>query len=395
MADSIKLYIPIAPMSSEDFAACNFQFEAMRGFNNRIDRDPFYRWVHVKSPLTGAGYKVISVLSSDRKRLAGYVISVNVPACTIGHNYLLVNGVPRAADLAYRLLVHWLLSEGATPKAVQALQFEKAKLNSVTLTYLLLCASLADAHAARYEFARHAESLHNTKLKGLQAAFSVGPADKATSYIKKRNYTISAYVKDGPVEGAFADFPTLEDEAVVRAEAGFYLRVEIELHGACLAAHGLESVNRWVLAAVRRNPYEQAFSLIRKEMQLDANLRQRAPKEQAISDLREPDQSFLRWHLSGEDVRQHPLVLSKETVHKQNGYFSAIKQRFLKKMKIDISLEWVKQSTHLSPRLNELVVYAGDYEPELHLADKVYSRVSAPVCIEQMDKRIAELTSKI
>lgn len=391
MADSIKLYVPIAPMSSEDFLACSFPFEAMRGFNHRIDRDPFYRWVNVKSPLTGAGYKVISVMSSDRYRLAGYQISVNIPACTVGHNYLLVNGVPYAAKLAFQLLSHWLLTEGATPKAMQALQFEKAKLNSVTVTYLLLCDSVEDAHAARREVAQHSEALHNTKSKGPQRAFSVGPAEKATSYIKKRNYTISAYIKDGSVKGAFVDFPTLEDEALVRAEAEFYLRVEVELYGAWLAAHGLDSVGCWTLVDGKKNPYEKVFQLIRKEMGLDANLRQRAPKEQAISQMREPDQSFLRWHLSGMDVRNHPLVLAKETVHEQNSYFSAIKQRLLKKMKIDISLEWVKQSKNLSPRLNELLVYSGDYDPEVHLVEKIYSRVSAPKCFKRLDEIIATL----
>lgn len=393
MADSIKLFVPISPMSSEDFVTCRFPFEAMRGFNHRLDHDPFYRWVNVKSPLTGAGYKVISVMSSDRHRLAGYYISVNIPACTIGHNYLLVNGVPFAAKLAFRLLSHWLLAEGATPKAVHSLQFEKAKLNSVTVTYLLLCDSVEDAHAARREVAQHSEALHNAKSRGLQPAFSVGPAEKATTYIKKRNYTISAYVKDGSVEGAFVDFPTLEDEALIRAEAGFYLRVEVELYGVWLAAHGLDSVDRWVLTDGKQNPYEQVFQLIRKEMRLDANLRQRAPKEQAISEMREPDQSFLRWHLSGIDVRNHPLVLAKETLHEQNSYFSAIKQRLLKKMKIDISLEWAKQSKHLSPRLNELLVYTGDYEPEVHFAEKVYSRVSALKCCEMLDGLIATLIS--
>lgn len=385
MADSIKLYVPIAPMSSEDFVACSFPFEAMQGFNHRIDRDPFYRWVKVKSPLTGAGFKVISVMSSDHHRLAGYQISVNIPACAVGHNYLLVNGVPYASKLAFLLLSHWLLTEGATPKAVQALQFEKAKLKSVTVTYLLLCDSVEDAHAARREFAQHSEALHNAKSKGPQPAFSVGPAEKATSYIKKRNYTISSYVKDGSVEGAFVDFPTLEDEALIRTEAGFYLRVEVELYGVWLASHGLDSADRWLLGDGKKNSYERVFQLIRNEMRLDANLRQRAPKEQAISQMREPDQSFLRWHLSGMDVRNHPLVLAKETVHEQNSYFSAIKQRLLKKMKIDISLEWEKQSKHLSHRLIKLLFYTGDYEPELQFAEKVYSRVSAPKCCEILD----------
>ena len=394
MADSITLYIPIAPMSSEDFVACNFAYEAMRGFNHRIERAPFFRWVTIRSPLTGAGFKVISVMSSDRQRLNGYLISVNVPACTVGHNYLLVNGVPFAAKLAYQLLVHWLVTEGATEKAVQALQFEKARLQSVTLTYLLMCSNLADSHDARREFACHSEALHNTRLGGKPRAFSVGPSDKATSYIKTRKYTICAYVKDGPVEGSFADFATLEDEVILRTEAEFYLRSEIELHGAWLSAHGLDTVDRWVLRNERKNPYEEAFQLIRKEMRLDENLRQRAPKEQAIAKMSEPDQSFLRWHLMGGDVPNHPLVLAKESVHERNSYFSAIKRRLLKKMKTDISLEWEKQSNKLSPRLNNLFAYAGDYEPEGLLAGKVYSRVTAPVCVERINALISEMIQK-
>lgn len=394
MADSVAIYFPIPRMSREDSEACNFQYEAMRGFNNKTAHKPFYRWIHLKSPLSGAGYKVISVLSHDRQRLAGYLVSVNVPACTIGHNYLLVNGVPFAAKIAHQLLIHWLLTEGATQKAVHALQFQKAQLNSVTLTYLMYCVSRDDAQAARLEFARHSEAVQNKKVKGKPPAFSVGTSGKSTSYIKKRDYAISAYVKDGPVEGAFADFPTLADEAVVRTEAVRYLRVEIELHGVWLAANGLDSVDRWVLENNEQNPYEQAFKLIRKELRLDDGLRRRAPKEEAICELREPDQTFVRWHLAGKDVRHHPLVMEKETVQEQNSYFSAIKQRLMKKLKIDISIGWVKQSKHLSDRLAALIAYTGDYAPPPHLADKVYSRASAPACVEKLEALIDKMIAK-
>lgn len=394
MADSITLFVPIAPMDGKDFVACNFAYQAMQRLSHRASGDPFPSWVTAKSPLTGASYKIFSVISADRQRLKGYLISVNIPACAVGHNYLLVNGVPFAAKLAYRLLVYWLLTEGGTEKAVRALQFEKAQVNSITLTYLLMCDNLSDSHAARREFASHSEAIQNKKSKGKAPAFSVGAAEKATSYIKTRQYTISAYVKDGPVEEAFVDFPTLNDEAVIRTEAEFYLRIEVQLHGSWLSAHGLDTVERWVLRIGAKNPYEKGFQLIRKEMRLNENLRQRAPKEQTIAEMREPDQSYLRWHLKGGDVRRHPSVLAKGTLHEQNAYFSAIKLRLLNKVKTDISLKWERQSKDLSPRLNELIKYTGEYEPEIHLGEKIYSRVTAPKCIEKLDALIAELISK-
>ena len=394
MADSIKLFIPIAPMSIEEYRRCKFPFEAMQGFNRDKQHDPFFRWETVVSPLTGAKYKVKSVLAEDGLRLKGYLVKMNVPASVIGHNYLLTNGVPFACKLAYLLLSYSLRKQGATEEGMMALQFEKARLMWVTLTYLFMCSHLEDSHEARREFARHSEALYNKKGVTKRPAFSVGPADKATSYIRTRHHVISAYVKDGYVEGAYVDFESLKDEPAIRSEAEFYLRVEVELQGSWLAMKGLDKIDNWVLGNGRRNQYEVGVEMIRTGLRLDEGLRKRAPKEEFICSMAEPDQTILRSHLNGGDARKHWLILAKDTTHQQNVYYSAIKNRLLKKVKVDISIEWAKQSEHLSPRLAELIRYTGDYEPPMELAEKVYSRASAPERIAKMESLMAELLRK-
>ena len=391
MADSIKLFIPIAPMSIEEYRRCKFPFEAMQGFNRDKQHDPFFRWETVVSPLTGAKYKVKSVLAEDGLRLKGYLVKMNVPACVIGHNYLLVNGVPFACKLAYLLLRYSLLKQGATEDGMKALQFEKARLMSVTLTYLFMCSHLEVSHEARREFAHHSEALYNKNGVTKRPAFSVGPADKATSYIRTRPYVICAYVKDGYVDGAFVDFESLKDEPAIRTEAEFYLRVEVEFSGSWLAMKGLDSIDNWVLGNGKRNPYEAGVELIRAGMRLDEGLRRRAPKEEFLRNMAEPDQTVLRYHLNGGDVRKHPIILAKANIHAQNVYYSAVKNRLLKKVKVDVSIEWAKQSEQLSPRLAELIRYTGDYEPPIELAEKVYSRESAPARIAKMVALIEEL----
>ena len=394
MADSITIFIPIAPAPIEEYRSWNLPFEAMQGFNRDVQHKFFFRWETVVSPLTGAKYKVKCVLAEDGLRLKGYIVKVNIPACVIGHNYLLVNGVPFACRFAYRLLTHSLLTQGATEEGVKALQFEKARLMLATLTYLLMCSHLADSHEARREFARHSETLYNKKGVTKRPAFSVGSADKATSYIRTRHHVICAYVKDGYVEGAYVDFESLRDEPAIRTEAQFYLRVEVELQGSWLAMKGLDKIDNWVLGNGRRNQYEVGVELIRTELRLDEGLRKRAPKEAFILSMAEPDQTILRSHLAGGDARKHWLILTKDTTHQQNVYYSAIKNRLLKKVKVDISIEWTKQSEQLSPRLAELIRYTGDYEPPVELAEKVFSRDSAPVRMAKLEALIAELLRK-
>lgn len=394
MVDTVKIFIPIDPMSSEEYDHCSFPAKGLREFDqDGVLEEPFYRWMTARSPLTGAEFKVKAVSSRNLlpARIVGYIVDINIPACTVGNNLLLVNGAPMACRLAFLLFRHWLLTNGCSRHGIYSMQFDKVRLHSVTPTYLFLCDDLADSHAARREFADHSEAVLNNRDSendsSRNPAFSIGSSDKATSYIKNRDHLISAYVKDGSVTKAFTSFPSLSVEQAVRTKAKKYLRVEVAFGGAWLRKHRMDRPECWQLSP-SKNPYKVGVDLIRKVLKLDVGLRSRAPKEEAIAQLVEPDQSILRWHLAGKKARFHPHILAQGDTHKQNVYFSAVKARLISKCKVDISIPWKVQSQRMSSRLPDLLRLNGQYEPPADIADDIYSPASVPAPINKLTRMI-------
>jgi len=397
MADTETLFIPVEHyLPMEDYDRCGFPLKGLRGFDQDgvVDK-PFYRWMTARSPLTGAEYRVkaVPLTGSPNGHIAGYIVEINIPACTVGHNLLLVNGVPMASKLACLLFKHWLITSGCSKYGLRLVQFDKVRLHSVTPTYLFRCDDLADAHAARREFSVHSEGVLNPKVykKGSpNPAFSVGPVDNATSYIKHRQYLVSAYVKDGTATKAYAVFDSPAIEQAIRAEAAKYLRVEVAFGGVWLQKMKLDTPDAWLLADGRENPYKVGVDLIRKVLLLDADLRTRAPKEEHIAQLSEADRNILRWHLAAGrmSTRQHPLILAKPTVHDQNVYFARVKDRLIESMKVDISILWAVQSKEMSPRLADLLKFGGQLKPLASIADHIFSPASVPELIERLEDMI-------
>ena len=117
MADSLVIYFPLDPLTDHEYEATRLPLEGNLPFNQEglRTKPTKYDWMYPKSALTGAGFAVLPSGTpgpGKELRIAGYLVSINIPACTIGNNILLVNGVPKAAELALLLLQHWLLSKG-------------------------------------------------------------------------------------------------------------------------------------------------------------------------------------------------------------------------------------------------------------------------------------------
>ncbi|MCA8275048.1 hypothetical protein LGN17_21415 [Burkholderia sp. AU30280] len=403
MADSLLIYFPLDPLTDHEYEHASLRLNGLLPFNQDgvKDRKTKYDWMYPKSVLTGAGFAVkpVGMPGADSElRIAGYLVDINVPACTVGNNLLLVNGVPRAAELALLLLQHWLLSQGGRRHGAFSLRLATASIKSVTLTYLFMLRSLEEAQEARWEFAMHADGMLNQRYLARPRASKkpvrwIG-AGNVNTYVEDRDGEASAYVKDGENSDAFVRFPSPEIEQLIRPVAEKCLRVEQRFKGGWLREKNLDRVDSWVTRPGKSDPYEIGMTMIRKKLRLDEGLRQRRPKETDIAKLYVEDQKILRWHLEGNNPRRHPRVLSYTDGDARNRFFADVKARVYGKCRVDISIPWAAQSTAYSHRLAELLQFANRYTPPPHLADHVYSPKSVARVLPLLKQKVRAITPR-
>jgi len=373
MSDSIEGFVPIAEMSEEQYGSCNFPSAMLRPveLSTGETNSMFHRWMTVKSPLTGTGFKVKGIWrgTADSKQLAGYCLKANVPTLVAGNNCLLRNGVPAACELVVLMLKIWLLDQGVSPFGVDAIDFERMRLTMVTTTFLHRFKTHELARAARIAFQAGLEIRNVGKAKPgkgrKKKAFEVGDSEDRTGYLHERGFDIGNYVKDRDTD-TVAVFPSEEARIAVFDEAECELRIETKLEGAWLKKNGFEWPEDWRLYGGERG-YQAAYGLIRKSLRLDEGLRSIRPTNAEIGQLCADDEAILRWHLQDENAHQHPCVLAKDTKLKQQQYFSDVKRRIKKKLGVDISVPWEKQVRAFSGGLNEVLQYPGLYTHPPHL----------------------------
>lgn len=403
MSDSLRIYFPLDPLTDHEYEHANLRLDGLLPFNQDgvKNRQTKYDWMYPKSVLTGAGFAVkpVGMPGADSElRIAGYLVDINIPACTIGNNLLLVNGVPKAAELALLLLQHWLLSQGGRRHGVFSLRLATASIKSVTLTYLFLLGSLEEAQAARWEFAVHADGVLNQRYLARPRATSkpvlwVG-AGNVNTYAEDRDGETSAYVKDGESTATFARFPSPEIEQLICPIGERCLRVEQQFKGEWLRKHKRGRVDAWVTCPGQPDPYEIGMTTIRKKLRLDDELRQRRPKETDIAKLYVEDQKILRWHLEGNNPRRHPRVLDRKSANARNRFFADVKARIYDRCRVDISIPWAVQSTAYSHRLAELLQFANRYTPPPDLVDHVYSPKSVARVLAQLKQKVRAITPR-
>jgi hypothetical protein len=120
----------------------------------------FQEWMTLVSR-TGAGFKARGVWHpTEPARLGGYEISMNVPTCMVGHNVLLENSVPRAAELALLQFKLLLLDQVTHPAALDAFDPERIELLSVTPTECFRGGTREGAHQGRLGFKALSELLN-------------------------------------------------------------------------------------------------------------------------------------------------------------------------------------------------------------------------------------------
>ena len=403
MADSLRIYFPLDPLTDHEYDHSNLRLDGRLSFNQDGEnkKPTEYDWMFPKSVLTGAGFAVKPVGmpgAESALRIAGYLVDINIPACTVANNLLLVNGVPKAAELALLLLQYWLLSQGGRRPGVFKLKLAAASIKSVTLTYLFLLDSPEEAQAARWEFAMHADGVLNQRYLARPRASKkpvrwVG-AGNVNTYVDDRDGEASAYVKDGENRDAFVRFPSPEVEQLIRVVGEKCLRVEQRFKGEWLRENDLDRVDSWVTRPGEPDPYEIGMTMIRKKLRLDDELRQRRPKETDIAKLYVEDQKILRWHLDGNNPRQHPRVLGYTNADTRNRFFADVKARIYDRCRVDISLPWAVQSAAYSHRLAKLLHFANRYTPPPHLAEHVYSQKSVARVLPLLKQKVRAITPR-
>ena len=345
----------------------------------------FYDWETCDSPRTSAGFHVRAIPKDPNHHVdvAGYEVDANIPACLIGRNHLLVNGVYRAAEGAVELLRNYAATSCNDPDFLRRFTIEKTRLKSATLTFLFIMDSPEEAKEGLDEFRRHADAVLNHVLpprrkKSKAPCYTVGADDCYTLYIKQRTFKVSAYIKQPNVPGAFAQFPSPEVEAELTELAARTVRVEVQVLGAWLRDEELDCPTTW---SMNPEAYAKVFQLAVDVLRLDEDLRVRLPTEEAIAKLPPDHQIILRDHLAGANIREHELVLDcagtvEQVIDAQNKKFSAFKRRILEEFRIDISIPWVIQSEGVSLTLKTWFKFRGEFQPGDSLKWNIFSRAT-------------------
>ena len=406
MVDSIGIRAAFPEgMSAEEQSQYGFPYTINQKTNEQGEIT--YRFLEEEalvSPLTGAKCKVRALAHTPAALdwLSGYELKVNPPACLIGRNYLLVNGVYQAARGALELLKHHAASRGCSAEGLEFLQLQNTKLTSVTNCFLFEFGTPEEALAKKQELRDYLEGILNHVLpadgarKRKKLCFSIGSDDCFSVYVRLRHMSVLAYVKEPDVPGAFAKFPSEDVKEQLEALAQRTLRVEITVHAKWLRDNDLDSPEAWC-----DNPaaYEKVFGLLREALRLDENLRCRAPSEAVIAKLPEDHRTILSDHLKGKNARRHELVLNcqgygKALTDARNKRFSAFKCPIMKETGIDITIPWKIQSTKLSPRLRDWLKFRREYEPDESLTEVIYSRTSVPPAIRRLQEKTAEILAQ-
>lgn len=400
MCDSISLVEFIdEDMTTEEYD--QYQYPS-KDRNDKDQSSSDFRVAYGTSPLTGSGFKItpIGMLIPDAGngrykfgRIAGYLIEVNVPACIIGHNRQLVNGVPQAARAGVWLLKSWLASNGCTQAGLERISPDNVSIIDVTTTALYEFDSEELAREALHEYRTHTEAILNkkrrnddeSKKKDKKGAYShppkpVDPDSKYTytSYVREREFLISAYVKELDQPNSYL-LPLDDDrlEAEMQEVTVRTLRVEVQVHAKWLTDHGLDRISQW-----ENNPeaYKTVFGLLRTTLRLDEKIRTRRLKKTTVPSLKLSPKAkkYLAYHLNGNNVRDHRDFAEMPTRSERSKYYSAIRLRILENEGIDLDIPYVVQTRQLSPRLSTLLVYPGEFKPADHFAGYVFSPVSVP-----------------
>lgn len=399
MADSILGYVPLPPLTDNQYRAYGFPCDVRTGEKRRKGRierkGERLDWITVRS-IAGTEFKIAGKAQllgdgySDKERVGGYWVSFNGPTNSVGNNILLMNSVPKVCQLAVLHLQRWALQEGCSWEGVKLLNYERMKLHEVTPTFLHEFSTRDEAVSISRDV-RLAMELHNGRGNGdkprAERAFGVGPSYEGTGYLKTRDIDLAGYVKCRNMETSHW-FESDEVRLAIYDKGECRFRLESLLKGAFLSRTGLDHPEAWRLYG-GDGPYPMIYARIRELLFLHVNLRSDEPSVEEVERLLNPnDAEVARWHLSGRDAKQHPAVVADRDRLGQQKYFSDLKRRVLTRLRIDLSIRWDRQCAAQWERLRKALMYPGMYWPPVELRDDVF-------CPQSVDRLVLELETDI
>lgn len=192
MCDSIvPMFMLSQPIPVKE-ASEQFAFECKVSL--RTGQVNYADMVTLKSPITGAGFKMMPCLDKDKKCLIGFMVSMNVPACVIGNNAF-VHVLPyEAAKIAMLLLKHYLKNIGVSRKSLKLISLNNAVIRFIDFTYLLKFLDIDEAVLKRNELEDRINALYHYLCTSNRP--HIGEDKGRTVYLKIRHHpNVRAYVK--------------------------------------------------------------------------------------------------------------------------------------------------------------------------------------------------------
>lgn len=296
----------------------------------------------LKSPITGAGFKMMPCLDKEKKCLIGFMVSMNVPACIIGNNAF-VHVLPyESAKIAMLILKHYFKSIGVSRESLKLISLKNATIKFMDLTYLLKCLDIDDAVLKRNELEDRINALYHYLSTSYRQ--HVGEDAGRTIYLKIRNHPyFRAYVKYKDIKekkkyGCDVDVDYLDKATRYKiyelSQRG--LRIELCVNGAYLEKlePGMSRVTVWKDKAKADDVIGKVFEHFLSMLRLDDNLRHNKHRPNDLAKFDQKTQAFLKLYYAGEEG---PYVAGLTTSQRYE-----LKKKILKVARIDPTIPWVK-----------------------------------------------------
>lgn len=321
-------------------ASEQFRFECKVSLNSGEVK--FADMLTLKSPITGAGFKMMPCLDKEKKFLMGFWVSMNVPACVVGNNAF-VHVLPyEAAKIAMLLLKHYLKSIGVSRESLKLIRLKNAIIRFIDFTYLLKCLDIGDAVLKRNELEDRINALYHYLCTSNRQ--HVGEENGRTAYLDIRNHPfIRAYVKYKDIKekkkyGCDVDIDYLDraTKAKIYQLSQRGLRIELCVNGAYLEKleRGMSSVEAWKDKAKSDDVIRKVFEDFRSMLRLDDNLRHNKHRPNDLAKFDQKTKDFLKLYYAGEEG-YYIAGLTKSQRYE-------LKKKIMKVARIDPTIPWVK-----------------------------------------------------
>lgn len=311
---------------------------------------------HQKSALTETKTKwIVRVANDPNHPELGLVpthidAEVHVPNSTVGHNLEHGTSVWAAGNAAIEQQRIWMARSGLPQVALDLLKPEDVSLRGVTITYIIRCASRAEAEKL-VEAINVTRKVLSTKGKGEDSV-------NLSVTLPFGTFSILAYIK---TLLKHCKFPEEAPVADLVAETSCLVRIEVTLGLPFLEKLRMVELESW-RHAYANGVYESIFNdTVRKELRLGRDLlRHKAPREEVFQKLTPTEAQLLRSYLENCDPRKFGSVVDSVSPTKR---FSELRLEILRVTKIDIDIPWKEHVKLRCFELDTLLKYPGDYHP--------------------------------